>query len=64
MRYTAAERRRSAAPESGSETRADAVGCRLQRFVRQDVLPLMILAHVLRARLQFCRVGTQILPYL
>ena len=32
--------------------------------VQQGVLPFMKLANVLRPRLQFCRVGTQILPHL
>jgi hypothetical protein len=35
-----------------------------QCLVRQGVLPRMTLAHVLRPRLKFCRVGTQILPHL
>jgi len=36
----------------------------LQRVVRHGIPLDMVLAYVLRTRLKFCRVGTQILPYL
>ena len=62
--HLSTERQVSGAPGSRSEGRAKAGGRRLPTLVRQDVLPRMPLAKVLRPCLKFCRVGTQILSHL
>jgi hypothetical protein len=60
----AAGERRATDDHPDEREKIYAVASQLDWFVRQGIVLRMTLTPVLRPRLQFCRVGTQILPHL